>query len=67
MTFRANNAEELVSSENHDIILAYRYLTKEWVPEHKDIIIDLNNRFQFQNITLEGFVRLQFLKFIITK
>lgn len=48
MTFRANNAEELVASDKHGMSLALKYLAQQWIPEHKDMIIALNNRFQFE-------------------
>lgn len=49
MTFRANNAEELVASDKHGMSLAYEYLAQHWIPENKNIVIELNDYFQFKN------------------
>lgn len=48
MTFRANNAEELCASDKHGLSIAFEYLSQHWIPKNKDIIIDINNRFQFR-------------------
>lgn len=48
ITFRSENAKELLTSNNSGMFLAFDYLKEHWIPKNKEIMVELNDYLQFQ-------------------